>query len=107
MICPRDSGRGLLSVAFWMTVLPLILGGLVQAQPPAAPGDTNPGQFFTITEPITDKTLEHGSRGDPPVRQSERASGAAKVPVLVFEFRPGETAPGRSNSGPRMTSPTT
>lgn len=99
MICPRDSGRGLLSFTFWLTVLPLILGGLVQAQPPAAPGDTNPGQFFTITEPITDKTLEQVRAATRQFVNQSAGVAHAKVPVLVFEFRPGETAPGQSSFG--------
>ncbi|WP_406696853.1 NfeD family protein [Singulisphaera sp. Ch08] len=99
MICPRGSGR-LLSWACFLTVLTSILGGLVQAQPPAAvPNDTYPGQFFTITEPITDKTLEQVRAA---TRQFvDRSAGAAhgKLPILVFEFRPGETAPGHSTFG--------
>ncbi|AGA25797.1 NfeD family protein [Singulisphaera acidiphila] len=99
MICPRDSGRGLLSWAFFLTVLTLFLGGLVQAQPPAVPDDSNPGQFFTITEPITGKTLEQVRAA---TRQFvDRSAGVVqgKSPILVFEFRPGETAPGRSDFG--------
>ncbi|SIO65474.1 membrane-bound serine protease (ClpP class) [Singulisphaera sp. GP187] len=99
MICPRGSGRCLLSWAFFLTVLTLVLGGLVQAQPPGVPDDSNPGQFFTITEPITNATLEQVRAA---TRQFvDRSAGVVhgKSPVLVFEFRPGETAPGRSEFG--------
>ncbi len=35
-----------------------ILAGSAHAQTPAGP-EANPGQFFTITEPITNETIEH------------------------------------------------
>lgn len=69
------------------------------AQAPALVHESTPGQFFTITEPITNETIQ---RVRAATRQLvDRAAGETKgkSPILVFEFLPGETAPGSSEFG--------
>jgi membrane-bound serine protease (ClpP class) len=99
MIRPSGSRRWLLVRGFLLAGWALALVGRVNAQPPAQAPESNPGQFFTVTEPITHETLENVQAS---TRQLvDRTAGVAhgKEPVLVFEFRPGEAAPGGSAFG--------
>ncbi|MBV8230267.1 MAG: hypothetical protein JO329_09825 [Planctomycetaceae bacterium] len=67
-------------------------------QAPAAT-ETNTGQFFPIVEPITNEAIAQVRAA---TRQLiDRNAGAAQGtrPILVFEFRPGETLPGQSEFG--------
>lgn len=70
-----------------------------QAEPPAAPTETNPGQFFPIAEPITNELIANVRAATKQLidRTSGQAQGAR--PILVFEFRPGEAQPGGSDFG--------
>lgn len=85
----------------------ILLAGLVattdlfaqaEKSPPANDVNTNPGQFFQITEPITNETLE---RIQAATRQlvNRSATDQGKSPILIFEFRPGESQPGASGFG--------
>src|SRR4051794_9781160 len=89
MIRPRGSRLRTFVRGIVLAGLLLVHVGPGMAQPPKQAPETPPGQFFTITEPITHATLEH-------IRAStrqlvDRSAGVAhgKEPVLVFEFRPG------------------
>lgn len=99
MICPRAAR---LFPLLWGVLLAGLLGTtgrLASAEPPSPVSETNPGQFFEITEPITHETLD---RVRAATRQLvNRATGTAqgKSPILVFEFRPGESQPGASEFG--------
>lgn len=102
MICPRAAR---LLCLVWGVLSAGLVGmagrpACAQQKPsPAAATDTTPGQFFEITEPITHETLE---RVRASTRQLvNRSTGAAqgKSPILVFEFRPGESQPGASEFG--------
>ena len=66
--------------------------------PAAADANLNPGQFFTIAEPITNEVNENLRAA---TRQliDRKAQGQGARPILVFEFRPGESAPGTSEFG--------
>ena len=69
-----------------------------RAQAPAAP-ETTPGQFFTITEPITNETIQHIRAATRQLVDKNAGEARGKSPILVFEFLPGETAPGTSEFG--------
>ena len=59
--------------------------------------ETNPGQFFPITEPITYELIDHLRAATKQLIDRSAAQGSA--PILVFEFRPGEELPGGSQFG--------
>jgi membrane-bound serine protease (ClpP class) len=65
---------------------------------PSAPANRFvPGQFFQIREPITSETIAQVKNA---TRQLvDRNAARGERPVLVFEVRPGETAPGSSEFG--------
>ena len=65
----------------------------------AAPAETTPGQFFTITEPITNETLQHIRSATRQLVDRNAGDARGKSPILVFEFLPGESAPGSSEFG--------
>ena len=88
-----------------LTVWPLLLlailvdpfaAGATAQQPPAAPEEA-PGQFFTVTEPITSESFEKLKAATREYIDSKAREG--KKPILVFEFVPGEVAPGTSERG--------
>jgi membrane-bound serine protease (ClpP class) len=64
-----------------------------------APLETNPGQFFTITEPITNETIESIRAATRQLVDRNASEGKGKSPILVFQFLPGESAPGTSRIG--------
>jgi membrane-bound serine protease (ClpP class) len=87
-------------------VWPLLLAILVDpfghgamAQQPAAEPEETPGQFFTITEPITSETVAKIRAATREFVDSNALGDKGKRPILVFEFIPGETAPGTSDRG--------
>jgi membrane-bound serine protease (ClpP class) len=78
--------------------MPFLAIHSARAQGPTTP-EPAPGQFFTITEPITNETIETIRAA---TRQLvDRAAGEAKgkSPILVFQFLPGDSAPGNSRIG--------
>ena len=84
---------------------PLILLGLVVActtalaQDSPRSTDSVPGQIFPVTEPINDDTVTRiRAAARQLVDRNASAENAAR-PILVFEFLPGETAPGSSGFG--------
>jgi len=80
--------------------LVLVVVGSLEAQPPPrAAEDANPGQFFPVTEPITNETLEQIQAATRQLVDRSAQVREGKEPVLVFEFRPGESAPGGSKFG--------
>jgi membrane-bound serine protease (ClpP class) len=79
--------------------LPLVLALASGARPAIAQEDEpgRVGQFYTITEPITDAIIE-----DIKVSTRSFLDQAAKKgvePVLIFEFLPGESRPGETTAG--------
>lgn len=58
---------------------------------------SQPGQFFPIVEPISDETIRGLRASVPPY--IERIAATGQRPVLVFEFLPGDTEPGKSPFG--------
>jgi membrane-bound serine protease (ClpP class) len=100
LIVPRLPAAGWLVLAISslsVSVLVALPGRSPGAPPAAAPPQTTPGQFFTVVEPITSETIAQVKAA---TRQSiDRASARGAEPVLVFEFRPGESAPGSSEFG--------
>lgn len=66
---------------------------------PAAADEPTPGQFFTVTEPIThEQIVQIRARTRHLVDKSSRGE-KGKSPILVFQFLPGESAPGTSEFG--------
>ena len=72
-----------------------ILAGSAHAQATAGP-EANPGQFFTITEPITNETIERIRTATRQLVDQNAGEAKGKSPILVFEFLPGDSAPGTS-----------
>ncbi len=86
--------------ATWL-ILGLLLAvpiGSACAQTPTVP-ETTPGQFFTITEPITNEIIQHIRAATRQLVDKNAGEARGKSPILVFEFLPGETAPGSSDFG--------
>lgn len=68
------------------------------AQDAEAPAEAKAvGQFFTITEPITDTVIDEIRLSAKPYVEHQAAKGIR--PILVFEFLPGESQPGQTSSG--------
>lgn len=70
-----------------------------RAQKAAVPAESNPGRFFTITEPITNDVIEHVKAATRQLVDRSAQQKDAVRPILVFEFRKGESAPGTSEFG--------
>ena len=75
-----------------------LLAGLISVQA-AGPPEVNPGQFFTITEPITNETIERIRAATRQLVDQNAGEAKGKSPILVFEFLPGDSAPGTSRIG--------
>lgn len=58
----------------------------------------NPGQFFTIEEPISSDTLERIKAGTRQVIARSATQGLER-PILVFVIKPGRAQPGSSSFG--------
>lgn len=66
---------------------------------PAAKDEPTPGQFFTVTEPIThEQIVQIRARTRHLVDKASRGA-QGKSPILVFQFLPGDAAPGTSEFG--------
>jgi len=67
-------------------------------EPDAVAPELNPGQFFTIEEPINSDTLERIKAG---ARQviARAATQRSERPILVFVFKPGRAQPNTSGFG--------
>ncbi len=63
------------------------------------PTEQTPGQFFTIVEPITHETYERVQAATRQLVDQKAGETKGTRPILVFEFQPGETAPGKSSFG--------
>src|SRR5262249_45881698 len=99
MSSPSGSRRRLLVRWGWVVGLFLVVAGSLEAQPPRGADDKNPGQFFPVTEPITHETLEQIQAATRQLVDRSARVAEGREPVLVFEFRPGEAAPGGSKFG--------
>jgi membrane-bound serine protease (ClpP class) len=99
MTRPRPARR-VIALAL-LTILAGRLGAPAAAADQAGAQDPakahQPGQFFPIVEPISDETIR--SLRAAAVPYIERIASTGQRPVLVFEFRPGESEPGRSSFG--------
>jgi membrane-bound serine protease (ClpP class) len=95
MIGPSFTRHGLAACLF------LAICGIADpaavAQTTAA--ESSPGQFFTITEPITNETIQRIRAATRQLVDRNAAETKGKSPILVFEFLAGETAPGTSELG--------
>jgi len=75
------------------------VGAPAPAQQPGAGPETSPGQFFTVTEPITHETIARIRAATRQIVDRSASAEQGARPILVFEFLPGETAPGSSGVG--------
>jgi membrane-bound serine protease (ClpP class) len=98
MIRPSALGQGLALVVI-SAVTHFLPWVAAVAQPAAATPETTPGQFFTITEPITNETIQRIRVATRQLVDRNASETKGKSPILVFEFLPGETAPGSSEFG--------
>ena len=99
MIRPRAARLHDPSWTFVLAVLVFVPCPSASAQPTPDATEEAPGQFFTIAEPITSDTIAHVRAA---ARQLVDASAGAEQgqrPILVFEFLPGDVAPGSSEFG--------
>ena len=95
VLVPRRAG-------VWLSLIVL-----AAAASKAAPGQDAPrgqaevatGQRFPITEPITHETLARIRAATRQLVDRKRRPQQATRPILVFEFLPGDTAPGTSEFG--------
>jgi membrane-bound serine protease (ClpP class) len=101
MIGPRVSR---LQASVWPAPS-LILFGLIVAgtsalaqDPPTRP-DSVPGQILPVTEPITDDTVARIRAAARQLVDRNAAAQNAARPILIFEFQPGDSAPGASGFG--------
>ena len=83
------------AVLFCLTLV--IVPARAQQAPAAPQPNANPGRFFTITEPI--ESIDQVSAATLQLVHRAAAQKEGTHPVLVFEFRPGETSPGGSSFG--------
>jgi membrane-bound serine protease (ClpP class) len=88
-----------LARAWPVLLLPLLFVVGAPAQEAGAPGDGTPGQFFTITEPITHDTLARVRAATRQLVDRNASAEQGTRPILVFEFLSGESAPGASEFG--------
>ena len=87
-------------VSAWpVLLLPLFIAAGARAQHSGIRGDEAPGQFFTISEPITHETLARIRSATRQLVDRNASAEQATRPILVFEFLPGESAPGASEFG--------
>jgi membrane-bound serine protease (ClpP class) len=96
MIRPVVARHGL---AFLASSVVLIALMNAVAAPPVAKAESNTGQFFTITEPITNETIARIRAATQNLVDKASANPKAQSPILIFQFLPGETAPGTSDFG--------
>ena len=87
-------------ILLWLSAWVLAIAGITQAQAPTptAPEEIS-GQFFTVTEPITSETVQKIRAATREFVDANALGAQGKRPILVFEFVPGEVAPGTSNRG--------
>jgi len=98
MIRPRIA---CLALAVWVLALLNLIpfARADQAEPTPAKTETNPGRFFTVTEPITNEVIENIKAATRHLVDRSAQQKDAVRPILVFEFRGGEAAPGSSEFG--------
>lgn len=98
MIAPSLTRQGW---ALWIApALTLALSsGPSGAQPASPRPEPSPGQVFTITEPITNETIQHIRAATRQLIDRSAGEVKGKSPILIFEFIPGDTAPGSSDFG--------
>lgn len=73
-----------------------------QQQPAPAPAvapPQRPGQFFTITEPITTEVINRVRNQTQQLVGRGAKQGEEGRPILVFEIRPGQAQPGQTEFG--------
>jgi len=96
MIRPVAARHGLTFLAPLVVCVASI--GATAAEPPAK-AEPSPGQFFTVTEPITNETIVRIKAATRNLVDKNAADVKGKSPILIFQFLPGETAPGASDFG--------
>ena len=66
---------------------------------PPSRSEETPAQFFPVIEPITSETIARIRAQTRQLVDSAASAKQGKRPILVFEFLPGNTAPGTSEFG--------
>ncbi|APW60375.1 NfeD family protein [Paludisphaera borealis] len=96
MIRPVVARHGL---AFLVSIVACVVSMEAASAEPPAKFESTPGQFFTITEPITNETISRIRAATRNLVDKNAADAKGKSPILIFQFLPGETAPGGSDFG--------
>jgi membrane-bound serine protease (ClpP class) len=99
MIRPRAARLRETPWLFLFAILCGTPGTTAIAQPAPEATEEAPGQFFTIAEPITSETIARVRAAARELVDSAAAAEHGKRPILVFEFLPGDVAPGASEFG--------
>jgi membrane-bound serine protease (ClpP class) len=96
MIRPVVARHGL---AFLVSFVACVVSMEAASAEPPAKLESTPGQFFTVTEPITNETISRIRAATRNLVDKNAADAKGKRPILIFQFLPGETAPGGSDFG--------
>lgn len=99
MIRPHAAHPGELVWSALLAMLLLPIGDGARGQEPPAGPEPIPGRTFPITEPITSETVQTIRAATREFVDTTALGDQGKRPILVFEFIPGETAPGTSDRG--------
>jgi membrane-bound serine protease (ClpP class) len=86
-------------VLFFSGLNLIVAGVRAPAEQPPTDGGSAPGQFFTISEPITHDTIGRIRAATRQLVDRNASTKQATRPILVFEFLPGDSAPGASEFG--------
>src|SRR5262249_8207523 len=88
-----------LAVWLFLGILVGIASSNAYGQQAPAEAEGPVGQFFQIVEPITQDTLSKVRAGTRQLVDHAATTAKGTRPILVFEFLPGDTAPGSSEFG--------
>lgn len=99
LVIPRLHARSVLQATALGCWLAILGGAAAQAQAPGAPDESTPGQLFTIVEPITHETITKLRAQTRSLVDKTSGGAQGRRAVLIFQFIPGETAPGTSDFG--------
>jgi membrane-bound serine protease (ClpP class) len=75
------------------------VGALAAAQDSPAGRDSTPGQILPVIEPINEDTVARLRAAARQLVDRNASARQGKRPILVFEFLPGDAAPGASGFG--------
>ncbi|MDG3002976.1 NfeD family protein [Paludisphaera mucosa] len=101
MIAPVVARQGPpLRICATLLACGLLTAATIRAQgPDAVKDESTPGQFFTIVEPITHETITRVRAATRSLVDKAAGGARGRSPILIFQFLPGDAAPGTSDFG--------